>query len=129
MIPRIPPALLVMLGSASLYGVKYFLDKTERKALTGSSEQAEQAKRHLRYVRNSGRLAVGSLAVYAGYYAYRSIQERPTPSSVTKEEADFHDNQYSNRDNTYKKNVSSIEEKRRLDEEARLKKLQQEYIK
>lgn len=68
MIPRLPPALLLILGGASIYGFKHWMDTMETKAITANPEQAEKAQRHLRLLKNTGRFTIGAMVVYAGYY-------------------------------------------------------------
>ncbi|KAI8076323.1 uncharacterized protein BX664DRAFT_389653 [Halteromyces radiatus] len=128
MIPRLPPVILLAIGGASIYGIKYWMDKMETKSLTGSPEQAEAAKRHLRNVKIATRLGIGSVAMGAAYYVYDSWKERPTPSVVKVKDSEFYDNQYSSRDHSYEKTSQSIEQEQRIRAESNLKRLKEEFV-
>lgn len=70
MIPRLPPLLLAVLGGASVYGIKYALDKVEQKAIgpPGSSDHYEKVLKYRQNVKRLGIAAAVSGVIYAGYW-------------------------------------------------------------
>jgi hypothetical protein len=71
MIPRLPPLVLAAIGSASVYGIKYVLDRLEPKAIgpPGSSDHFEKVLKYRRNVKWAGRAAAVSGVIYAGYWS------------------------------------------------------------
>ncbi|CAO3651957.1 unnamed protein product [Cunninghamella echinulata] len=127
MIPRLPPFLLIALGSASAFGIKKLLDNLETKAIAGSPEQQQQAVRRLQMTRRIGWLAAGSVLVTVGYYGYHSWKERPSPSVTVDNDPSFYENQYATRDKHNKETDKILEEKERQKEALNLQRLQHEY--
>lgn len=70
MIPRLPPILLAVLGGASVYGIKYMLDRFEPKAIgpPGSGDHYERVLNYRRNVKRVGIAAAVSGALYVGYW-------------------------------------------------------------
>jgi hypothetical protein len=71
MIPRLPPLVLAAIGSASIYGIKYVLDRLEPKAIgpPGSSDHFDKVLKYRRNVKWAGRAAAVSGVIYAGYWS------------------------------------------------------------
>lgn len=67
MIPRLPPLLLALIGGASVYGIKYILDKMEPKAI-GPPGYNDARARYLQYMRKSTIAAAGAGVLYFGYW-------------------------------------------------------------
>ncbi|CAO3651286.1 unnamed protein product [Cunninghamella blakesleeana] len=130
MIPRLPPIILLAIGSAAVAGAKKLIDNLETKAIVGSPEQQQQAIRRLQTTRRIGYVAAGSILFSVGYYGYHSWKERPSPSTVKvdKDDPNFHENQYAIRDKHNKENDRIFEEMERQKEANNLKRLQHEYI-
>ncbi|KAK4512512.1 uncharacterized protein ATC70_003213 [Mucor velutinosus] len=103
MIPRLPPFLLALVGGASIYGIKFMLDRFEPKAI-GPPGSTEHIERVLRYRQNLKRVAIASAvsgAVYGVYWMYDARQHRPSPSVISNANEGFYQDQYSERDKRF----------------------------
>lgn len=71
MIPRLPPFLLAVLGGASVYGVKYLLDRFEPKAIgpPGSGDHYERVLKYRQNIKRVGMAAAASAVIYGGYWS------------------------------------------------------------
>lgn len=67
MIPRLPPLLLAAIGSASIYGIKYAMDRFETKAI-GSGQDFEKILKYRQKVKRVGIAAAVSGVILAGYF-------------------------------------------------------------
>ncbi|KAI8050157.1 uncharacterized protein B0P05DRAFT_563299 [Gilbertella persicaria] len=107
MIPRLPPVLLALIGGASVYGIKYALDRFEPKAIgpPGSSEHYERVLKYRRNVKNAGVAAAASGLIYAGYWIYESRQHRQSPAVVSHKDYEhsraFYEDQYKEREKKF----------------------------
>ncbi|KAI8377617.1 uncharacterized protein BYT42DRAFT_570984 [Radiomyces spectabilis] len=131
MLPRLPPLLLAALGGASIYGIKWVLDKMEPKALgpPGSSEHAERVYKYRQNVRRVGMAAAASGIVYGAYWLYESRVHRPTPavSSETTDGNDtFYNDQYSSRERRFREESEKMKAKQRQKEEELQRQLESE---
>ncbi|KAI9486137.1 MAG: hypothetical protein EXX96DRAFT_547788 [Benjaminiella poitrasii] len=133
MIPRLPPVILALLGGASIYGIKYVLDKLEPKALgpPGSSAAAEQQMdRVLNYRRNVKRVGIAAAAsgvIYAGYYMYELRQHRASPAIMMtendrNEQKAFYEDQYREREKRFARERAEM---KRLERERELSRKEQ----
>ncbi|KAG2203633.1 hypothetical protein INT47_011727 [Mucor saturninus] len=117
MIPRLPPLILALLGGASIYGIKYALDRFEPKAI-GPGKDFER----LMYRRNVKRVGVAagiaSLA-YAGYTVY---------GHMNKKEEEFYEDQYSVREKQFVMDKAQLDAERKEKESQRQQELEQEVI-
>lgn len=70
MIPRLPPALIALLGGATVYGFKYVMDRYEPKAIgpPGSHEHAEKVLQYRRKFKRAGYAAAATGIIFAGYW-------------------------------------------------------------
>lgn len=66
MIPRLPPLLLAFIGGASVYGIKYALDRFEPKAI-GSGKDFEKVLKYRQNVKRVGIAAAVSSVLITGY--------------------------------------------------------------
>ncbi|KAF1800808.1 hypothetical protein V8B55DRAFT_1532631 [Mucor lusitanicus] len=100
MIPRLPPLILALVGGASIYGIKFMLDRFEPKAI-GPPGSTEHIERVLRYRQNVKRAAIASAvsgAIYGVYWMYDARQHRASPSVISNTNEGFYQDQYSERD-------------------------------
>ncbi|GAN06970.1 hypothetical protein MAM1_0143d06460 [Mucor ambiguus] len=100
MIPRLPPLILALVGGASIYGIKFMLDRFEPKAI-GPPGSTEHIERVLRYRQNVKRVAIASAvsgAIYGVYWMYDARQHRTSPSMISNANEGFYQDQYSERD-------------------------------
>lgn len=76
MIPRLPPLVLALVGGASIYGIKFMLDRFEPKAI-GPPGSTEHLERVMKYRKNVKRVAIASVvsgAIYGVYWSkFQSI--------------------------------------------------------
>ncbi|KAI8644813.1 hypothetical protein BD408DRAFT_441368 [Parasitella parasitica] len=99
MIPRLPPLVLAFVGGASIYGIKFILDRIETKAI-GPPGSAEHFEKVLKYRQNVKRVAIASAAsgaIYGAYCIYDARQHRVSPAV----NQDFYQDQYSERDRRF----------------------------
>ncbi|KAI8378305.1 hypothetical protein BD560DRAFT_421912 [Blakeslea trispora] len=107
MIPRLPPLLLALIGGASVYGIKYALDRFETKAIgpPGSSEYYEKVNTYRRNMKRIGTAGAVSAIIYAGYWAYDARQHRQSPAVTSQSDIEyrqsFHEDQYRERERKY----------------------------
>ncbi|KAI7904807.1 uncharacterized protein BX663DRAFT_503601 [Cokeromyces recurvatus] len=117
MIPRLPPVVLALLGGASIYGIKYVLDKIEPKAIgpPGSSEQMSRVLNYRRNVRRIGVAVAVSGIIYTGYWAYDLRKHRNSPAVIAKNNLDeqkaFYEDQYREREKRYIKEIEELKRK------------------
>ncbi|KAL7311444.1 hypothetical protein PS15m_009207 [Mucor circinelloides] len=103
MIPRLPPLVLALVGGASIYGIKFMLDRFEPKAI-GPPGSTEHIERVLRYRQNVRRVAIASVAsgaIYGVYWMYDARRHRASPSVISNKNEDFYQDQYSERDKRF----------------------------
>ncbi|KAI8882914.1 hypothetical protein K501DRAFT_220231 [Backusella circina FSU 941] len=103
MIPRLPPALIALLGGATVYGFKYMMDRYEPKAIgpPGSHEHVEKVFQYRRRFKRAGYAAAATGVIFAGYWLYESRVHRPTPAISQQNDSnknDFYQDQYGERD-------------------------------
>ncbi|OBZ83361.1 hypothetical protein A0J61_08585 [Choanephora cucurbitarum] len=107
MIPRLPPVLLALIGGASVYGIKYALDRFETKAIgpPGSSDYYEKAYAYRRNMKRIGIAGAVSAMIYAGYWVYDARQHRQSPAVMSRNDIEynqsFHEDQYRERERKY----------------------------
>ncbi|KAG2208363.1 hypothetical protein INT46_003687 [Mucor plumbeus] len=103
MIPRLPPLMLALVGGASIYGIKFMLDRFEPKAI-GPPGSTEHLERVLKYKQNVKRVAIASVvsgAIYGVYWMYDARQHRASPSVISNKNRNFYQDQYSERDKRF----------------------------
>ncbi|KAL9544200.1 hypothetical protein MBANPS3_007749 [Mucor bainieri] len=103
MIPRLPPLMLALVGGASIYGIKFMLDRFEPKAI-GPPGSTEHIERVLKYRQNVKRVAIASAisgALYGVYWMYDARQHRASPSVISNTNEDFYQDQYTERDKRF----------------------------
>ncbi|KAI8993335.1 hypothetical protein BDB01DRAFT_832163 [Pilobolus umbonatus] len=126
MIPRLPPLLIAVIGGASIYGIKYMIDRTEPRAL-GAPGSHERALKMLQHKLNFQRLGIAAAVtgiLYTGYWVYDSRQHRPSPAVIHKQSAEFYQDQYQERENRLSREREEM--KRVQNEEERRKQRQSE---
>ncbi|CEP10795.1 hypothetical protein [Parasitella parasitica] len=103
MIPRLPPLVLALLGGASVYGIKFILDRIETKAI-GPPGSTEHFERVLKYKQNVKRLAIASAisgAIYGAHWIYDARLHRTSPAVLSNKSQEFYQDQYSERDKRF----------------------------
>ncbi|KAI8095498.1 hypothetical protein BDF21DRAFT_447745 [Thamnidium elegans] len=120
MIPRLPPLILAAIGGASIYGIKYAMDRFETKAI-GSGQDFEKVLKYRQKVKRVGIAAAVSGVILAGCFLSDINKQE-------KESNEFYQDQYATREKKLAQQKFALDEERREKEVLAGQQLKQEVI-
>ncbi|KAI7867170.1 hypothetical protein BDF14DRAFT_1882034 [Spinellus fusiger] len=114
MSPQLPLKFLILLGSASIYGLNKLLDNLEHKTIAHHSPPLQSPPRPYSKSR-LGTAAVAATGLFsAGYWLYTHYSHRPSPGISTSTSINttaFYQDQHSTREAKWRKEADLLRQK------------------